>query len=157
MKFRSRFFFFSCLLMFFACSRIICWADHFILYHCPNPSAVGLSLVPWQLSVLLPVLYCLDYCSDIRSLKIMKCNSYELFLLFTQYFMVILLSFHKILRLSLLIFTKKSCWKCYWNFNKSIDQIEEMIFFLSVLSIIESVDISIIPRVWICPFLLKFS
>lgn len=76
------------------------------------------------------------------------------FLLFTQYFMVILLSFHKILRLSLLIFTKKSCWKCYWNFNKSIDQIEEVIFLLSVLSIIQSVDISIIHKLWICPFLL---
>ena len=49
------------------------------LYHCPNPSAVDALLLPWQLSVLLPILYCLDYCSDIRSLKIMKCNSYELF------------------------------------------------------------------------------
>ena len=76
------------------------------------------------------------------------------FLLFTHYFMVILLPFQKILRISLLISTKKkSCWKCYWNFNKSIDQIEEMIFFLSVLSIIESVDISIIHKLWICPFL----
>lgn len=83
MKFRSRFFkffFFFCLLMFFTCSNIICWADQFIFIPLSKSISCRCSLlVPWQLSVLLPVLYCLDYCSDIRSLKIMKCNSYELF------------------------------------------------------------------------------
>lgn len=79
MKFRWRFFLF-CLLMFFTCSRIICWADHFIFIPLSKSSSCRCSLlVPWQLSVLLPVLYYLDYCSDIRSLKIMKYTSYELF------------------------------------------------------------------------------
>lgn len=158
MKFRSRFFFFFfCLLMFFACSRIICWADHFIFIPLSKfISCRGSLLVPWQLSVLLPVLYCLDYCSDLRSLKIMKCNSYELFPSFYTVFYGNSFVFPQNFETQFAhIYKKKSCWKCYWNFNKSIDQIEEMIFFLSVLSIIESVDISIIHKLWICPFLLS--
>ena len=84
MKFRSRFFYLFiylfCLLMFFTCCNIICWADQFIFIPLSKSISCRCSLlVPWQLSVLLPILYCFDYCSDIRSLKIMKCNSYELF------------------------------------------------------------------------------
>lgn len=76
---QSRFFFFFLLVDVLRLLSYHLLSIYFIFIPLSKSISCRGSLLVRQLSVLLPVLYCLDYCSDLRSLKIMKCNSYELF------------------------------------------------------------------------------